>query len=113
MYLIINNERYTVSRRLVSADEIKYLSVEPQPDVSGLIRMYRDDGFEMSTDNADSFAKHTYTGTLLVLSNIPDPVPVPEPEPGPYVPTEQDDTNAMLVDHEYRLTLLELGLTDF
>ncbi|MBR2894991.1 MAG: hypothetical protein IKC03_04960 [Oscillospiraceae bacterium] len=32
-------------------------------------------------------------------------LPVPES-----VPTEQDDTAAMLVDHEYRLTLLELGV---
>lgn len=30
-----------------------------------------------------------------------------EPEP-----TEQEDTDAMLVGHEYRLTLLELGVTD-
>lgn len=27
-------------------------------------------------------------------------------------PTPQDDTDAMLVDHEYRLTLLELGITE-
>lgn len=27
-------------------------------------------------------------------------------------PTEQEDTDAMLIDHEYRLTLLELGVTD-
>ena len=27
-------------------------------------------------------------------------------------PTEEDDTAAMLVDTEYRLTLLELGLTE-
>ena len=27
-------------------------------------------------------------------------------------PTAQDDTDAMLVDHEYRITLLELGVTD-
>lgn len=26
------------------------------------------------------------------------------------VPSAQDDTDAMIVDHEYRLTLLELGL---
>lgn len=32
-------------------------------------------------------------------------LPVPES-----IPTEQDDTAAMLVDHEYRLTLLELGV---
>ena len=30
-----------------------------------------------------------------------------EPEP-----TAQDDTDAMLVDHEYRLTLLELGVME-
>lgn len=28
-------------------------------------------------------------------------------------PTAQDDTDAMLVDHEYRLTILELGLTEY
>ena len=33
--------------------------------------------------------------------------PIVEPEP-----TEQEDTDAMLIDHEYRLTLLELGVTD-
>lgn len=27
-------------------------------------------------------------------------------------PTAQDDTDAMLIDHEYRLTLLELGLVE-
>lgn len=27
-------------------------------------------------------------------------------------PTAQDDTDALLVDHEYRLALLELGLTE-
>ena len=25
-------------------------------------------------------------------------------------PSEQDDTNSMMIDHEYRLTLLELGI---
>lgn len=38
---------------------------------------------------------------------IPEPEPKPEPEP-----TAEDDMNAMLVDHEYRLTLLELGITE-
>ena len=36
---------------------------------------------------------------------------VPEPEPITPMPTEADDTNALLVDHEYRLTLLELGVS--
>lgn len=34
---------------------------------------------------------------------------VMEPEPAPE-PTPQEDTDAMLVDHEYRMTMLELGL---
>lgn len=28
------------------------------------------------------------------------------------IPTAQDDTDAMLVDHAYRITLLELGLSE-
>ena len=32
---------------------------------------------------------------------------IPKPEP-----TAEDDTNAMMEDHEYRLTLLELGLNE-
>lgn len=39
-------------------------------------------------------------------------VPEPEPEPTPE-PTEADDTASMLVDHEFRLTMLELGLTEY
>ena len=34
---------------------------------------------------------------------------IPAPNPSP---TAQEDVDAMLVDHEYRLTLLELGLTE-
>lgn len=38
------------------------------------------------------------------------PLPItPEPTPEP---TEEEDLAAMTVDHEYRLTLLELGLTE-
>jgi hypothetical protein len=29
-----------------------------------------------------------------------------------YIPTARDDADAMLVDHEYRITLLELGITE-
>ena len=47
------------------------------------------------------------TVTKWTAGTMPDPEPEPEAEP-----TEADDTNAMLVDHEYRLTMLELGLTE-
>ena len=43
-----------------------------------------------------------YNGEVTV-EDTPDPVTDPTPE---------EDTASMLVDHEYRLTLLELGLTE-
>lgn len=36
----------------------------------------------------------------------------PEPKPDPPEPTAEEDTLTMIVDHEYRLTLLELGVTE-
>lgn len=37
---------------------------------------------------------------------------VPEPTPADTTPTAEDDLSALVVDHEYRLTLLELGITE-
>lgn len=48
-------------------------------------------------------------GRAVVVSMTAGVVPGPEPQPDPE-PSEADDTAAMLIDHEYRLTLLELGL---
>lgn len=44
------------------------------------------------------------TVTAWTPGTLPD-VPTPTAEP-----TAQDDTDAMLIDHEYRITLLELGV---
>lgn len=38
---------------------------------------------------------------------VHDPLPKPEKEP-----TAEEDALSMIVDHEYRLTLLELGVTE-
>lgn len=47
----------------------------------------------------------------VVTSMTPGVVPEPEPELAPE-PTPQDDTDALMVDHELRITMLELGLTE-
>lgn len=47
------------------------------------------------------------TLTKWTAGTIPEP-----PEPQPPEPTEQDDVNAMLVDHELRIMDLELGITE-
>ena len=84
MYLKIGDNQYTVSRRIVTGDTIKYLSVTPNPgEVTGKIQMYRDDGFLLSEDNADEYARQTYAGTIFTPTNKPEPVPVPTPAPEP------------------------------
>lgn len=50
-------------------------------------------------------------GVMTVVEWIPGVVPEQEPE-AETEPTAQDDTDSMLIDHEYRITLLELGLTE-
>ena len=45
--------------------------------------------------------------TKWTAIELPEPEPTPEIEPEP---TAQDDTDMLLIDHEYRLTLLELGV---
>lgn len=77
MYLMINGNKHTVSRRITNQDEIRYLTVTPEPEtVSGKIQMYENNGFLISEDNADDFLRSVYSGTLLILTNVPVPVPV-------------------------------------
>lgn len=73
MYLTINGAQYTVVRRIVSADTIKYIGVTPEPTkITGTIRMYRDDGFLMSEDDSSKFSRKLCSGTLLQLTNKPE-----------------------------------------
>lgn len=84
MYLKIGETQYPCTRRIVTKDTIKYLSVKPNPgEVTGKIQMYRDDGFLLSEDNASKYARQTYAGTIFTLTNKPEPVPVPTPAPEP------------------------------
>ena len=87
MYLRISGTDYTVTRRLVSSDTIKYLGVSPNPlNIKGTIEMYRDDGFLMSSDDADKFSRKLVSGTLLQLTNKP------ELDSGSFVPTPTPPT---------------------
>ena len=84
MYIKIGDNQYPCTRRIVTGDTIKYLSVKPNPgEVTGKIQMYRDDGFLLSEDNADEYARQTYAGTIFTLTNKPEPVPVIPPTPEP------------------------------
>ena len=78
MYLTINNKNYPLRRRRLTDQSVTYYGMETIPEaISGTITMYRDDGFEMSTDDADSYARQVKSGTVLTLTNEPEP---PEPQ---------------------------------
>ena len=93
MYLLINNTQYPITKRIVSKDTVKYLSVSPDPGtVSGTIQMYRDDGFLLAEDDSDGYSRQTYAGTILTLTNKPEPTPVETV----HVPTDGEVLNTLL-----------------
>ena len=81
MYLKINGVNHSVSKRIVKGQTIRYLSVTPAvEEIAGKIQMFRNDGFLMSEDNADDYERKSYVGTLLQISNDPEPPEPPEPQ---------------------------------
>ena len=83
MYLLINDNKYSCTKRVMTTDTIKYMGVEPNPletEITGTIKMFRDDGFLMSEDAVDGFEMKSYTGTLLKFTNVPTP-PAKEVKP--------------------------------
>ena len=96
MFLSINGKIHSVTKRIVKGKTIKYLSVTPAvEEIAGKIQMFRDDGFLLSEDNADDYQRKSYVGTLLQISNDPEPVPV---TPAPTV--------------EQRVTMLENAIKE-
>lgn len=84
MYLQIGGSRYSVRRRIVYEDAVAYLSVTPEPvEVAGMIQLCRDDGFVLAEDDAGAYARHTYAGTRLTLTNAAEVSPQPKPTPEP------------------------------
>lgn len=80
--------------------------------VDGEIILCADDGFVLRTDKVSAYLRQAFQEGVLTLTNVPEAVDVEEETEVEDEPSEADDTAAMLVDHEYRLTLLELGLTE-
>ena len=86
MYLIINGDKetaYTITRRIVSADTVRFFGVTPEPGtVAGTIAMYTDSGYPLSEDTVADYARQEYSGDTLTLTNAPEPDP-PGPQPTP------------------------------
>ena len=64
------------------------------------------DGMELSNFPFGDVEAEEVNGILTVTAWTAKEIPEPEPAE----PTEQEDLDAMMIDHEYRITLLELGV---
>ena len=113
------------SRVYVQTDETgRVLRLEGEyslpADLAGWVKIDEGFGDKFSLAQSHYLDKPLYDGAVpryklvaeKVVARTPeeieaDKAALPNPEP-----TAEDDTNAMIVDHEYRLTLLELGLNE-
>lgn len=81
MYITNNNIRYPCAGYSPAQDTVRYSGVEGLAlPATGSVTLYRDDGFELAAVSAADFARQTYEGGVLTLTNAPEVVPV-EPEP--------------------------------
>lgn len=97
MYLIINGNKHTCSKRIKEKDTVKFLTVTPAPkEISGIVQMFRNDGFLMCEDDLDSFERKSYTGTLLVVTNKPEPKPVDETKKPEYRMSMLEEENTAI-----------------
>lgn len=72
------------------------------------------DSFEEVTEeifNTIELPSEKVDGVWTKTDNFPT-IEYPSVEPEEKKPSAQDDTDAMLIDHEYRLTMLELGVNE-
>lgn len=109
MYIKYNGNNYPCQCRPGKTMNYRGLPDDFPAPVEGEIALYADDGFLLRKDNTADYLRQTFEGGVLMLTNMPEPMPE---EPVVHEPTAQEDTDAMLIDHEYRLTLLELGVTE-
>ena len=77
------------------------------PDTMDMTEFYEYNGFVRLRIIGDTVIKITpnIPAWTAWKNSLPEPT---EPEP-----TEEEDTSAMLIDHEFRLTMLELGLSEY
>lgn len=118
MYLIINGNKHTCSKRIVSKnrDTIQYLTVSPAvEDISGTAKLFRDDDFLLAEDNLDNFQRKSMTGTLLKVTNKPVAQPVDPKTKPEYRISMLEEENKAIAEHlaetdEIAIDLYEAGL---
>lgn len=107
MYIKINNKQYPCTGYNPTPTSVYLTAENITLPVSSTISLHADDGFTLVEDiNPEDYARQTYNGGVLTLTNEPEPEPYVPPEPQEPEPTQEE----YLVDLDYRLSLIELGV---
>ena len=113
MYIETNGQRYRCTGTpMLEGDPLRFCLPDGGPGELGeTVGLYTDDGFLLREIDVSGYARHERTGNTLIITSQPVSVPGPEPEPAPAEMTLEEATAEMVADHEYRLSLVELGLS--
>lgn len=113
MYIETGGARYPCTGYRPGTDEVRFLLGEEVPaELGEEVALLDDDGFELVRLRVADWARWEASSGALVLTDRPETQPAPAPEPEEPAMTLQEAIMDMLADHEYRLSLQELGLTD-
>lgn len=112
MYIKTNGQRYRCTGTpALTGDPLRFTLPDGGPETLGeTVELYTDEGFLLRAVDVRGYARFAMQGDVLVITSQPEPAPAPEPEPAPAGMTLEEATAELVADHEYRLSLLELGL---
>ena len=81
MYITVNGSTYQNAVRVRTAQSVSYTAdgLEGIGAVSGVITRYRDDGFEVGSENAADYLRQEAIAGGFRLTNVPETQPVQEP----------------------------------
>ena len=113
MYIETNGQRFRCTGiPTLEGDTLRFCLPDGGPGELGeTVGLYTDDGFLLREVDVSGYARHERTGDTLVITSQPVPVPGLEPVPAPAEMTLEEATAELVADHEYRLSLVELGLS--
>lgn len=112
MYIKTNGQRHRCTGTpTLTGDPLRFTLPDGGPETLGeTVELYTDEGFLLRAVDVRGYARSAMQGDILVITSQPEPAPAPEPEPAPGGMTLEEATAELVADHEYRLSLLELGL---